>query len=123
MGDWTTTGIIMVIAGLGFIAVGIPLVTGKIGRNRIYGYRTARTLKDDRVWYPVNALSGIWLIWAGLLALAIGILLLLVRDNNDAAQLVMLIGVPALVICLVAGIYRGWKLAAAIDATIDDLNE
>ncbi len=110
----------MIVAGLVMIGLGVPLVAGRIGRNQLYGYRTRATLNDDRVWYPVNALSGIWLIWAGLLSLAIGVLLLIFRANDDAAQLVLILGVPALSICLVVGIYRSWKLATAIDRELSE---
>jgi uncharacterized membrane protein len=110
----------MVIAGGVMIGLGIPLVSGRIGRNRLYGFRTSKTLRDDQIWYPVNALSGIWLIWAGMLSLLIGALLLIFRNRNDAAELVLLIGVPALLICLLLGIYRGWKLASAIDQRLYD---
>ena len=118
MSEWAITGIMLIAVGLVMIALGRPLVAGRVGRNSLYGYRIAATLRDDRVWYPVNALSGIWLIWAGFLSLAIGLLLLIFRNNEDAAQLVLLFGVPALIVCLIAGIYRGWKLAVAIDAAI-----
>lgn len=120
MGEWTVSGIALVVAGLAMIGLGVPLVAGKIGRNRLYGYRTAATLSDDRVWYPVNALSGIWLIWAGLLALAIGCLLLIFRSNDDAAELVLVLGVPSLILCLIVGVYRGWKLATAIDRELSE---
>ncbi|MCC6705794.1 MAG: SdpI family protein [Thermomicrobiales bacterium] len=118
MSEWAITGIILIVTGLVMIGLGRPLVAGKVGRNSLYGYRIAATLRDDRVWYPVNALSGIWLIWAGFLALAIGVLLVIFRNDEDAATLVVLIGVPALIICLIVGVYRGWKLAVAIDAAI-----
>jgi uncharacterized membrane protein len=108
-------GVAMILGGLVFIAVGVPTVLGRIGRNRIYGYRSPRTLRDDRIWYPVNAMSGLWLIWGGLLSLVIGVLLVILRNREDAAKLVIGIGVPALLICIGVGIYRGWKLARLID--------
>ena len=120
--EWTIAGIVMAAAGLVMIGLGKPLVEGKVGRNKLYGYRSHATLRDDRVWYPVNALSGIWLIWAGFLSLAIGVLLLIFRNNEDAAQLVIVIGIPALIICLIVGVYRGWKLARAIDEQIDEVD-
>lgn len=118
MSDWVIPGILMVVAGLVLIAVGAPLLAGKIGRNNVYGYRVRSTLRDDRVWYPVNALSGIWLIWAGLLSIVIGVLLLIFRNREEAAELVMIIGLVSLVICLAVGVYRSWKLASAIDAQL-----
>jgi uncharacterized membrane protein len=46
-----------------FIAA-IPLVLGVIPRNRIYGFRTRRTLSDDAIWYPVNRFAGFALMAA-----------------------------------------------------------
>ena len=39
-----------------FIAA-VPLLLGLIPRNRFYGMRTAKTLSDDKVWYPANRLA------------------------------------------------------------------
>ena len=39
-------------------AVSVPLAAGLVGPNRLYGFRTPRTLADDRVWYPVNRMAG-----------------------------------------------------------------
>jgi uncharacterized membrane protein len=39
--------------------VAVPLVIGVIPRNRLYGFRTKKTLSDDEIWYRVNRLAGI----------------------------------------------------------------
>jgi len=36
----------------------VPLVFGLIPRNRLYGFRTKKTLSDDAIWYRVNRLAG-----------------------------------------------------------------
>jgi uncharacterized membrane protein len=46
--------------------VAVPLVVGLIPRNRIYGFRTQKTLADDRAWYPVNRFAGVVIILASL---------------------------------------------------------
>ena len=120
MDDIWIPGLLLIGLGLLFIAVGTPLVLGRVRRNYIYGYRTRRTMRDDRIWYPVNALSGIWLIWGGLLSTVVGILLVLFRNRDGAAQLVLGFGVPALLICIGVGIYKGWKLARLIDEQLHE---
>ena len=120
MTNWLIPGLILLGAGLLLIGVGVPLVLGRIGRNRVYGYRSPRTLRDDRIWYPVNVLTGLWMIWAGLLAAVIGLLLVLLRNREEAAQLVLGIGVTALLVCIGVGIYKGWKLARLIDEQLYD---
>jgi len=118
MSGGVVTGLMLIGCGVLFIAVGLPLARGRVSRNAFYGYRTSTTRRDDRIWYPVNAMTGIWLIWAGALAAVIGLLLLVLHNNADAQRLVLGIGVPALIVCLVLGIYRGWRLARAIDEEI-----
>ena len=58
-----------------FFAVSVPLALGKVPPNRLYGFRTPRTLADDRVWYPVNRVAGrrgmgFSIVFAGLSVLA-----------------------------------------------------
>ena len=47
------------IPALLLFAVSVPLVMGVIPRNRLYGFRTKKTLSDDEIWYRVNRLAGI----------------------------------------------------------------
>jgi uncharacterized membrane protein len=46
------------IPALLLFVVAVPLVAGLIPRNRLYGFRTAKTLSDDGIWYRVNRLAG-----------------------------------------------------------------
>ena len=51
----------------------LPLIAGWIGRNYFYGFRSRRTLESDAIWYPVNRVTGVLLLAAGLMWLAAGI--------------------------------------------------
>src|SRR5262245_54581773 len=53
------------IAGLTLFAVGVPLLRGWIPRNRLAGFRTSKTLSNDRVWYEANRVAGRDLMIAG----------------------------------------------------------
>ena len=112
------TGLLLIGIGALFVFGGLPLARGNVSRNPFIGFRTHTTRQDDRIWYPVNTMMGIWLIWAGTLAAIIGFLLLVLHNHDAAQRLVLGIGVLAFVVCLVLGIYRGWRLASAIDAQI-----
>ena len=46
------------IPALAFFILSIPLTLGLIPRNRLYGFRTRRTLADDAAWYRVNRFAG-----------------------------------------------------------------
>ena len=115
MNDWVVSGLVMVGMGALFVALGLPLARGKVRRNRWFGYRTPRTMKDDRIWEPVNTMTGIAFVVAGSIAVAIGGLLVVFSGREELAQLALGIGVPALVLGLVVTIWRGWRLAVTID--------
>lgn len=40
------------------MALAIPLLLEKIGPNGLYGFRTARTQSDPKIWYAVNKSLG-----------------------------------------------------------------
>jgi SdpI/YfhL protein family len=44
--------------------VALPLVAGMIPRNRLYGFRTKKTLSDDVIWYRVNRFAGVAILVA-----------------------------------------------------------
>jgi len=52
------------IPALLLLIVALPLVIGAIPRNRLYGFRTRKTLSADAVWYPVNRAAGIAIVIA-----------------------------------------------------------
>jgi uncharacterized membrane protein len=63
-----------VIAPLIIIALSIPLISGKIGRNYLYGFRTPRTMASDAVWYPANRVGGMLFLGVGVVWLTAGLL-------------------------------------------------
>lgn len=78
------------------IVLGIPLAAGRVGRNVAYGFRSARTMASDEIWYPVNRAGGWSIIAAGLVWLLLG----------------HLAGLIALGIAIVGtAIYAGWLVA------------
>lgn len=56
-----------------FVVLGIPLWLEKVPPNPWYGFRTPSTLKDQRIWYPANRLTGKWMVAAGLLLAMAGV--------------------------------------------------
>jgi uncharacterized membrane protein len=50
--------------------VALPLIFGVIPRNRLYGFRTRKTLSDDVIWYSVNRFTGIAIVIASAIYLA-----------------------------------------------------
>ena len=52
------------IPALIFFILSIPLALGMIPRNRLYGFRTRRTLADDATWFRVNRVAGVGIMIA-----------------------------------------------------------
>lgn len=53
--------------GLLFVALSIPLIKERVPPNSYYGFRTAKSLSDPKIWYAINRMSGIDLLIAGAL--------------------------------------------------------
>jgi len=120
MNDWVSSGLVLLGIGALFVVLGLPLAKGKVRRNTWYGYRIPRTMKDDRIWEPVNAMTGIAFVVAGVIAGVVGLLLVVFSGREALAQLTVAIGVPALVLWLVMTVWRGWRLAVTIDRLLAD---
>ena len=53
------------------IALAVPMAMRMVPPNSLYGFRTPKTLGDERIWYEANQKSGINLIAAGVLTLLV----------------------------------------------------
>jgi uncharacterized membrane protein len=89
----------IVIGGV-FIALGYPLKQGRIGPNYFYGFRTPRTLSDEKVWYPVNRVLGIDMIRGGVVIIAVSLLMLALRAfiGSDTAVIVLVASMIAVAV-------------------------
>ena len=63
----TIDSVLFALVGLMFVGLSIPLIQKRIPPNRFYGFRTAKSLSDPKIWYEVNHLSGNDLFVAGAL--------------------------------------------------------
>ena len=48
--------------------MGIPLWREKVAPNRWYGFRTPSSMRDERIWYSVNRVTGCWMMVTALIA-------------------------------------------------------
>jgi len=95
------------IPALILFIVGVPLAIGVIPRNRLYGFRTRRTLAYDAVWYPVNRMAG----WGIMIATAI-YAMVAIAHPYDRDFAVWLLHLAAFTIPLaLALIVSGWYLS------------
>ena len=56
-----------------FVGMGTPCSMGLVPPNRLYGFRTRKTLHDPDVWYPTNRVAGYWGIATGIVAAGVSI--------------------------------------------------
>lgn len=82
--------LVALLSGLVFLAVGWPLMRGRIGPNPLYGFRIRATLRDERIWYPVNQRGGRHFVIIGAVQVALGVLgLIYLGDERLQRDLVI----------------------------------
>ena len=97
------------IPALILFILSIPLALGMIPRNRLYGFRTKRTLADDATWLRVNRFAGIGIMIAGAFYYAVAVARPYDRDFS-----VWLVHLAAFAIPLVVALSLGAAYAKRI---------
>jgi len=57
------------------IALAIPMALGKVPPNGLYGFKTEKTLASREVWYAANRVAGWLMVGAGLLTIAVNLVI------------------------------------------------
>jgi hypothetical protein len=86
------------------VIAAIPMILGKVPPNRVYGFRTAKTLSSPEIWYPANRIAGWWAIAAGVAAACLN--LVVWSTHPDSPQGVLL------------GVMAGFTLGAILIAAL-----
>lgn len=85
-----------------FIGLAIPLILRKIPRNKWYGFRFKKALRNDAVWYDVNAYGGWWMLVVGIImAVLSGGLLIIPEESIETYVAVVAVGITVLTMLLV----------------------
>jgi uncharacterized membrane protein len=96
---------LFILIGALFVVLGIPLKQGRIPPNYFYGFRTPRTLRDEKVWYPANRVLGIDMIRGGVVIVAGALVMLALRGFVAAhAAVLVLVGI-SIAVALFMGIH------------------
>jgi uncharacterized membrane protein len=79
MDDVYYTLFLFPVVGLLFIFLGLPLKQGKIPPNHWYGFRTRKTLTNEKIWYEINKITGEDMVKIGVVVMLSSLLILSFR--------------------------------------------
>jgi hypothetical protein len=82
--------LIFLATGGVFIALGLPLMRGKVKPNGLYGFRTQATLNDPAIWYPVNRAGGTAILFGGIAVALVAIATFFARFSVEATATINL---------------------------------
>lgn len=95
--------ILLISSGL-LIILSIPLILAKIKPNGLYGFRTKKTLSNEKIWYQANKFTGWMLLLAafitGLISLLLGF-----SKNNYPEYTPLLLLLPIIVSIIISAAY------------------
>ncbi len=104
---------LMILVALGngviLLTASLPMALGIVRPNRFYGFRTRKTLSDERIWYAANKVMGRDMVIAGAVSLLAATLAATVRTVDHIPSGPLALGVTA--VSLVASLVHGlWAL-------------
>ena len=99
MDDNTYAALLFSIVGIIYIALGVPLLLGRIPPNAWYGCRTSKTLSSEEIWYPVNRVTGRYMIISGVAVILIAFGVFIFRGSLGTNH-----GVAILLVVLVLSV-------------------
>ena len=97
------------LVGLLFVGISIPLIKGKVPPNYFYGFRTAKTLSDPRIWYEANRISGQDLCIAGIFIAIASLIMMILCQGADPDHVVFTL-LSVMVLSLAGVVWHGIKV-------------
>ena len=71
----TKLAVIAYVVPLVVVASSIPMILGKVPPNRIYGFKTSKTLSSPEIWYPANRVAGWFMVAAAVVSICFNLAL------------------------------------------------
>jgi uncharacterized membrane protein len=93
-----------------FLALGVPLMLGKVKRNGVYGARFPATMADDRVWDVVNRKSGFLFVAGGTVAGIVDLLAVAGAITHDVGLYVA----GALLVYILVAVVWLWRYSEQV---------
>lgn len=98
--------------------MGVPLWREKVRPNHWYGFRTPATIREERIWYPVNRVTGCWMMATGVISAPVVVATFLAGLSADEAALTNL---AVILIGIVGMIVQGLTLIAKLKRELREL--
>jgi uncharacterized membrane protein len=99
--------------GILLALVSLPMIDNKVKPNRIYGFRTRRTLSSPEIWYAANHYAGIQLFIAGICTALLAVLLALIPGVNLLTY--STISAVAIIVILTVAVIRSMIFVNSLD--------
>ena len=93
-----------------FLALGVPLMLGKVKRNSVYGARFPATMADGRVWDVVNRKSGFLFVAGGTVAGIVDLLAIVGVITQDVGLYVA----GALLVYILVAVVWLWRYSEQV---------
>ena len=106
-------GMAMMVGGIALVVLGALGRTGRLTRQSIVGLRTKATLASDEAWEAAHAAAADWVVGAGAILLAGGVVVIL-TDSETTGDVVALIATALMLIPLVIAFRRGQTAAQSV---------
>ena len=104
-----TIGISWTLTGLLCIALSIPLISGRVGRNSLYGVRFPESYESDKAWLAINRFGGIRLALWSIPLVIIGIVSFFLPLQSNVALTLVLAFAPLAFVLI--PLYQSWRFA------------
>ena len=105
----STTTLLFGLTGILFVGLSIPLMQSRIPPNAFYGFRTAKTLSDPKIWYAINRIQGLDLFLAGALITFSSIVMLVIAQDWKVEHVVFTL-LLILVLSLIGVAWHGFSV-------------
>lgn len=102
------TTVLFGLIGLLFMGLSIPLIRGRIPPNRIYGFRTPKTLSDPQIWYEANRIMGNDMFLAGAVTTISSMVMLLIARDWTVERVTLTL-VMILIFSMVGVVWHGFS--------------
>lgn len=109
MNEITYFSLMFSLVGLMFIGLSIPLILERVPPNSFYGFRTHKTLSDEKIWYEVNRLSAFDLLLAGII-ISLSSILMAIFGRNWNMELAIFTLLAVMIFSLFGALLHGYKI-------------